>query len=218
MKKRKGCLTSIIVFLVVFAALCVIVGIGVSKSQKQSAQTLFGKELKLSKSEEEKMLKTFEDCGIGEIVSISDFQSGKDRTSYNLEDNETSAYKGVEGTIVVWVDNETKEIDSIYFNDHDIFENGSVIAPITNYYVNKKDRDDYRVSAQLAINQLLNYPDSAKYPSESGWKFSIKDGIVIAQSSVTAKNAFGMEDTNEFQIEFENKKIISIILDGQKYL
>lgn len=37
------------------------------------------------------------------------------------------------------------------------------------------------------LNKLLNYPDTAKFPSISGWAFNIEDEIIIVQSEVTAK-------------------------------
>ena len=97
-------------------------------------------------------------------------------------------------------DNASKTIESIHFHSQDIYLNGEVISPITTYYVNSEDRDKYRTTSQLAIKQLLNYPDTAKFPAISGWAFGIEDDIVIVQSTVTAKNAFDMESTSTFQI------------------
>ncbi len=106
---------------------------------------------------------------------------------YYLEDKETEAYKGIDYTIVVWVNNSDKTIESIYFHDQGIYLNGDMITPVTNYYVNSADRDKYRVNVQLAIKEILNYSDTAKFPAISEWAFEIENGTVIVQSTVTAR-------------------------------
>lgn len=68
------------------------------------------------------------------------------------------------------------------------------------------------------LNKLLNYPDTAKFPSISGWAFNIEDEIIIVQSEVTAKNAFNMESTSKFQVKFDSGNIVSLIMEGQEYI
>lgn len=131
-------------------------------------RSILAKTIELNSTQEASMLEIFNACGIGEIISASIFQSGDVRTSYYLEDKETDAYKDAEYTIVVWVNNASKTVESIHFHSQDIYLNGEVLAPITEYYVNSADRDNYRVASQLAVKQLLNYPDTAKFPAISG--------------------------------------------------
>ena len=218
-KKKRGCLIPVLIVLVIFMG----AGTFGIKQIKQNpdayqAKSMLAKELELTSDQESAMLEIFQSCGIGEITSANLFQSGEDRTSYHLFDEETAHYKGAENAIVVWVDNTSKEIQEIYFRDHDIYLNGEVVSPVTAYYVNSADRDNYRVSAQLAVKECLNYPDTAKFPAISGWKFGIEDGIIIVQSSVTAQNALGAEGKNDFQVKFQNGTIVSLILDGTEYI
>lgn len=215
-KKKRGCLIPVLIVLMIFLGAGVF-GIMQNPEAYQAKSTL-AKELELSSDQESAMLEILQSCGIGEITSASLFQSGEDRTSYHLFDEETAHYKGAENAIVVWVDNTSKEIQEIYFRDHDIYLNGEVVSSVTAYYVNSEDRDNYRVSAQLAVKECLNYPDTAKFPAISGWKFGIEDGIVIVQSSVTAQNALGAEGKNDFQVKFQNGTIVSLILDGAEYV
>lgn len=218
-KKGHGCLVTILIVFLLFGGS---LAFGISRMAKNpeqyAKQSPLAKTMNLNSSQEENILKIFESCGIGEITSVSEFQEGEGHTSYHLEDKETEAYKGAEYTIVVWIDNSNKTIESIYFHDQDIYLNGEVIAPVTNYYVNSTDRDKYRVTVQLAIKELLNYPDTAEFPAFSGWAFGIEDGTVIVQSTVTAKNAFDIESTSAFQVKFESGNITSLILDGKEYI
>ena len=221
-KKGHGCLVTVLIVLLLFGA-----GLSFGVSQmlenpeqysSQPKKSILAETMELDASQEADILKIFEACGIGEIVSASVFQPGENHTSYHLEDKETAAYKNLEYTIVVWIDNSSKVIESIYFHSQDIYLNGEILSPITAYYVNSADRDEYRVASQLAVKQLLNYPDTAKFPAISGWAFGIENDTIIVQSSVTAKNAFNMESTSTFQVKFVSGDITSLILDGTEYI
>lgn len=214
--KRRRWIFPLLILVVFCVAFNAAVNSGTSSSGSSTSKSILGKTMQLSTEQETAMIDIFTQCGIGEITSATEFQSGDDHTSYHLKDEETSAYKS--GTIVVWVSNASKTVESIYFHDQDIYLNGTVLAQVTDFYVNSADRDNFRVSSQLAVNQLLNYPDTAKYPAISGWAFALEDGIVIVQSSVEAKNAFGVEESLSFQVKFENENIVSLILDGKEYI
>ena len=214
-KKGHGCLVSLLIFLGLFIFLIYTV----ANADKAGGKSVLARELDLSPDQEAAMTELFQNCGIGEIVSASQFQAGDDHTSYHLEDEETDAYDGVDNTIVVWVTNETKSVEAIYFHDQNIYVDGEIIAPITNYYVNAADRDKYRTLTQELIKQVLNYPDTAKFRGISAWHFEIQeDGSVVARSTVEAKNALGMESTMEFQIVFADSTPISLIIDNQEYI
>lgn len=218
-KKRRGCLLPVLIVVLIFGG-ALIFGISqiFQNPDAYQAKSILAKELDLSAEQESTMKEIFAQCGIGEITSASKFQSGDGQTSYYLDDEETAPYKGANNTIIVWVDDETKTIESIYFHDQDIYVEGKVLGQVTDYYVNSEDRDNYRVSSQMAIKGVLNYPDTAKFPAISGWAFGVEDGIVVVQSSVTAQNAFGVESTVDFQVKFSSGNIVSVILDGTEYI
>lgn len=218
-KKGHGCLVTILIVLILIV-IGMFAGISeMTKNPKQNTkQSTLAKTMNLDSNQEAEMLKIFESCGIGEITSASVFQEGDEHTSYHLEDEETQAYKGTDYTIVVRIDNSNKTVESIYFHDQDIYLDGEVIAPITNYYVGSADRDKYRVSSQLAVKEILNYPDTAEFPAISGWIFGKKDETVIVQSTVIAKNALNVESISTFQVKFDSDNITSLILDGQEYI
>lgn len=218
-KKRRGCLAPVLIVVLVFI---VFLAFGIftmfQNPEDYQEKSVLASELDLTTEQENSMLEIFAQCGIGEITSASKFQSGDGHTSYHLDDAETAHYWGVNNTIVVWVDDESKIIESIHFHEQDIYVNGEVLGQITDYYVNSLDRERYRAYSQTAVNQILNYPDTAEYPAKSGWRFGIEEGVVIAQSSVIAKNAFGVESTHKFQVKYINKTITSLILDETEYI
>lgn len=213
MKKLKVILIALVVIsLAVF---------GAAMSQKNGSsgprlsKTTLGKEVELTAEQEADMIDVFSQCGIGEIVSASTVQKGEEKTSYHLKDSETQSYRD---PIVVWVINETKVVDAIYYGDYDIYVNGSVIAQITDYYIDSTERDEYRLMAQMAVNQVLSFPDTAKYPSIGKWKFGVEDETTIVQSTVTAKNALNAEIEMKFQVKFNGETVVSLILDGKEYV
>ena len=218
-KKRIGCLIPVVVVLVIIVG--AVVGIGMAISGDGTAKkSLLAETMGLTEQQERDMLAIFEACGIGELKDVTQFQAGDNHTSYHVNDDETEHYSGVDNTIVVWVLNGTKEIEAIYFHDYDIYVNGAVIAPVSDYYVSSAQRDAYRVDAQLLVKQFLNYPDTAKFGAASKWAFGVQDGYDIIQSSVTAQNAFGVETTTDFQIKVDRttNTAVSLIMDGTEYI
>jgi len=191
----------------------------VSQNQeKDEKKSLLAKKLELNADQEASMLEIFDRCGIGEIARVQTIQQGDESTSYWLDDSETVVYRNFDYRIVVYVNNNTKELESIYFHNNEIYIEGNVVSQITDYYVNSDDRNTYKATSQVMIKSLLNYPDTAEFPSISGWTFAVEDGIVIIQSSVTTTNAFNVKSTLNFQIKAKNDDIFSLILDGTEYI
>lgn len=223
MKRLKKVLLVIVIVFVFLTIVGLIAGIQDSKkntsvsedNQLVYSKTTLGKALELTEEQETAMVNIFTQCGIGEIVSASQFQAGDDHTSYWLYDSETKAYNDA---IVIWITNSTKTLESIYYGDYDIYTEGNVIAQITDYYVNSEDRDSYRVSSQMLVNKVLTNPETAQYPAASGWKYGLEDDIVIVQSSVTSENSLGIEATIDFQVKWQDGNPISLIIDGKEYI
>lgn len=219
-KKRRGCLLPFIVVFIIFAAIIGGIVVGVSSSEGTAQKSLLAKTMDLTEEQEEAMLAVFSACGIVELKEVAEFQSGEDHTSYHINDDETEHYSGVDNTIVVWITNSTKAVEAIYFADQDIYVNGSVVAQVSDYYVSSTQRDEYRVTAQLLVKQCLNYPDTAQFGAASKWSFGVQDGYDFIQSSVTAKNAFGIESTERFQLKVdrESGEPVSLIIGSTEYI
>lgn len=220
-KKRYGCLIPILIVLILLVVLTICVAVGVSSSVQTTPQSLLASQMELDETQEAAITEIFDACGICEIKDCTMVQAGETHTSYYVEDDETEHYTGAENTIVVWLDNETKTVESIYFDDHDIYVDGATVAQVSDYYVSSALRDTYRANAQTIIKQCLNYPDTAEFKSASYWHYGVSDdGYDIILSSVTAQNAFGVESTEEFQILIDRGtgNAVSVILGGTEYI
>ena len=167
------------------------------------------------------MLDIFERCGIGDIKDAKLFKEGDSRTSYYVNDEETARYSGADNTIVVWLLNDTKAVDAIYYDDYTIYEDGQVQQQMAECYVPKALQDEYRVSCQLLVKQYLAQPDTAKFESGgSKWAFAVEDDLDIIQSTVTGKNALGQDITEKFQVKMNRStgSPVSCIIGGTEYI
>lgn len=223
-QKKRGCLIPLLVILVILIAVVIGVGVGVSSSIEdgKTAQTksVLVETMGLTEEQEANVLAIFEQCGILEVKEVTKIQAGESRTSFWVDDVETASYKGGDSTVVVWLDNESKTVEEIYFGDNDIYVDGQVVAQVPDFYVSSVQRDEYRVSCQMLIKQCLKYPDTAKFESASGWAFGVRDGLDVIQSTVTAKNASGVESSEQFQIKIDRStgEAVSCILGGSEYI
>ena len=152
-KKRGGCLIPILVILVIIFIVVLIIAVAVSSSGggQTAKKSLLAETMGLTEQQEQDMLTVFEQCGITEIKAVTLMQSGQNRTSYYVDDDETEHYNGADNTIVVWVDNDSKAVEGIYFHDNEIFVDGAVVAQVPQFYVSAALRDQYRVDAQLLV-------------------------------------------------------------------
>jgi hypothetical protein len=131
-KKRRGCLVSVLIALFLFIGLTVVLAIVMPKTEKPPKQSVLAETMNLTADQEAVMQAVFYSCGIDTIKSAKVAQTREDRTSYHVRDVGTSAY--IE-PIVVYVNNENKTVDAIYYDDHDIYENGIVIGKVSDYYI-----------------------------------------------------------------------------------
>ena len=184
-KKRTGCLIPLLVMLLLLLAIGIGVGVGVSSSTGNGTaaqKSVLVETMDLTDEQEAAVLALFEQCGILEIKEVTQVQAGESRTSFWVDDVETASYKGGDNTIVVWLNNESKAVEEIYFHDNDIYVDGQVMAQVSDFYVSSTLRDEYRVTCQMIIKQCLSYPDTAEFQSASGWSYGVRDGLDVIQS------------------------------------
>jgi len=208
-KKKKGCLIAFLVVAAVFVGFVVLV-IALnpsSPSGTNSKRSDLAILLDASDEQEAAILKVFEDCGI-KMTSIKLFQSGENKSSYYVSTADAA-------NIVVWLNNENKQIEEIYFNDFDIYTENEVKANLYDYVMTKEEKDSYRLSARNAVTSILTAPDTAKF-SESDWRYGKIDGEYMIQGKVSAKNAFGVQFSSPFQVKWKDLSIISLIIDGEE--
>lgn len=220
-KKRRGCLIPLVIFAVVIIAIGAGIAAGIGGVSKQEPKSLLAETMDLTEQQEQDLLEVFTACGILEVKEVTQFQEGESQTAYHVRDVETDSYRGMDGTIVVWLDNSTKAVNAIYFDDRDIYVDGAAVAQVSSFYVSSAQRDEYRVSVQLLVKECLNYPDTAQFGSASKWAFGVnEDGYDVIQSSVTAKNAMGVESTENFQVLIDRStgSPVSLNIGGTEYI
>lgn len=188
---------------------------GAPQQKTQKSSSKLGKAMQLTPEQESGILTVFESCGIGEIKTANQVQEGEEETSYHLKDVETSHYNT---PIVVWVRNSDKTIESIYYGDHTIYENGTPISLVSLYYVSSDMRTAAKLAAESLVKQCLNVPNSAKFKSD--WTFAVQDGFVYTQATVVSKNLYGVDLEAKFQVKFDQITAtpVSVIIDGKEYM
>ena len=220
--KKKGCLISaLIVGIIIFGTVVLIITLNSSKSPSQSdslnsTRSEFAVLLDITDEQESTITEIFENCGIGKITKSSLVQSGEYRTSYYINDAETAAYGF---PIVIWISNDNKTIDEIFYRDYDIYVDGEIVGLVTSYYVNQLRREQIMLATQILIKECLSFPLTAEFKALSGWAFDIQDGNISTQSSVISQNTFGVKYEADFQVTYDIfANPISLILDGEEYI
>lgn len=211
-KKTAVIIACLILSLVLFTACG-----GEKQSTSEQKTSLLAETMDLTAEQEAAMMEVFSACAIGEITSAKVVQSGAERTSYHLKDEETSHYLE---PIVVYINNATKAVETIYYADQDILIDGSPVSLVTLYYVSTQQRETIQLVVQNALTQVLKHPDSAKYKHLKDWQIGVIDGQIVAQSDVTSLNDFNVEETLKFQAIFDQltAELKSFIVDGTEYI
>lgn len=182
--------------------------------------SLLKKAMNITDEQEAEIIQIFNNCDIKEIVSVEQFRKIDTSTSYHIRDVETNRFKGMAGTIVVYIDNQTGKLRDIYFNDNDIYVDGSMVSKVSDWYISDDDFQKYRVLTQQYLAMMLQNPDSAEYPARSGWSSGVIDGLDCLSSTVTVENIYGGHQQLSFVAKFlrQNKSIKSLTIDGVEML
>jgi len=207
-------LVPIVVLIAAAAVSIVVFGFPVSLPFLSStSDTMLGQAMELTSEQEEAVLAVLSECGFQEISEVRTVKAGSKRTSYAVSDVETERFLDAEDAIVVQLLNETKTVESITFQDHDIYANGQVVAPITDYYLGRARRDEYLVATLAAVKARLDFPETAVFPSRSSWSYTMDGENVTVQSTVTAKDGSGKETVYPFQAQFTGDELVSLTFD-----
>lgn len=177
---------------------------------KAPSKTLLGETMELTVEQEEAMLEVLESCGFSQISDVRKIAGGAKSTSYAVNDASTERYVDGDDAIVVQVENETKAVDSITYQDQNLYLGGTVIAKITDYYLGSEERDVYLAAALTAVKARLDLPETAVFPSKSKWTYNMDGDTVTVSSFVTTHDASGTETTQNFLITFEGGEFVSL--------
>lgn len=140
-------------------------------------------------------------------IEKKDPWAGGDRYSLNYEGNQVLIYM-----------NGDNSVNSINVGDIKVYEAGYEPLHIEDYLTNTEMDVQITIMAKDLIKMTLNYPDTAKFPWLD-WGYERADNIYAVSSHVEAKNAFGVQSTIPFYIEFElnetSTKPVYVVLDGK---
>ena len=218
-KKLKRALLVIVAVLILF----LIIGL-VSAPKLDPEIKLIMNATGADKDQAARINQVFDACGFDEIKVIEKIQSGPNMTSYHVRDESTQQYNGMVNNATVWIMNDSKDVNAVYFNtpseDYDIYVEGAYSASVKDYYVPEECISAYRADIQLALETVLSYPDSLKLPSRSDWVSYVTDGYDVLEAKFTAKNAFGVDTTMTLTAKFirDSETMTSLVVDGIEYV
>jgi len=168
----------------------------------------------------EKIEKVLFDLGINSIEIV--FMSGDPQNGLNA----VNCYPNGSDDDVHRFNFTTEDGDLLYvgFLDEDLYdsENGGIIKRYDEVHI-PEDEVSYEaelslmMAAEDVITKYLNYPATADFHTMS-WRFARSDDKYSASGTVSAQNAFGVEDEMPFSVYFElvngKLKIEKVSLDG----
>ena len=175
-------------------------------------ETLVGETMELTKEQEKEVLAGLEECGFAEIKEVDLIKFGAKSSTYAVQDIWTAQFMEKEDAAVVEIANGEegeKTLDTVTFQGREIYADGKVSAPITDYYLTLAQRDDYLSDTLAAVKKELDVPETAVFPSRSGWTFE------TVTSTVTAKDNSGQAVTRGFLALFEEGELVSLTFDGE---
>ena len=180
-------------------------------SEPKYADTVLGQGMELTAKQEEAMTAIFDQCGFKKITQVSKLISDASTTSYAIQDSDTGRFMTSSDPITVRVEDETKTLKSIVFQNNAIYANEEVVSQITDYYLDMAERDVYMQTVLDEVKARLDLPELAVFPSRSHWEYSEEEGdVVVVKSFVTTKDGTGAETDRPFQAKFEKGSFLSV--------
>ena len=139
---------------------------------KHISDTVLGSGMELTEEQEEAMLPALAECGFTTISEVRKLSSNDAIATYAIQDTETIRY--LDGEVVAVVDNVSKKLKSMTYKDYDIYLNGHLITPVTEFYLNAAQRDVYLSASLDAVRARLEIPETAVFPAKSKWVYTLE--------------------------------------------
>ena len=181
---------------------------------KALSETELGQTMEVTSKQEEAILAVFEQCGIYPVREVKRLVSDDESATYAINDAETVHFPDTKDAIIVELNNKDKTVQSIDFQKHAVYRNGTVVAQATDFYLSSAQRDHYLSMCLTAVNARLPLPETASYPAKSGWNYTSDGDKVTVESTVTTKDANGTPVTQAFTVEFEEGEFVSVSIEA----
>lgn len=219
-KKRSikiGCIIPIIIFII----LCVAVSVGISDMEKHpekyDTSRITNKYIDVTVEEGKKIDAILNDCGINKVKNIEKNESlnnayGEGSTGYYI--------KYDDNTNIIMYLNADNTVYAIYYSDHELYANNSIVATLQDYILSTDDAAKWMSRCETKVEEILVSPSTAKFPNMTEWRFGKEKNILTVQGYVDSQNKLGAEIRSNFQfiIDVDTETITSFIFDGQEII
>ena len=232
-KRKKGCLIAVIIvvaLLCLFIILAVAAVNSVSSSMAEGATasevsegvppevSLLAQGLDVSEQDAQRIYETLVLCDVGEILeAVRD--NGLDNTAYEGQKGYRLNTKK-SNNLILYLSAEN-EVDTLNWADNTLFEEGTVIAKLSDYIITSDEQIEMLVVCKELVKSVLKSPTTAKFPSlHDGWAMSKTPEEIIIQGYVDSQNSFGAMIRSSFQFILSPDKTVirSFIFDGQELM
>ncbi len=105
-------------------------------------------------------------------------------------------------------------IYNVYYIDNELYKDGQVIRKITDFFLTDDEKYDYIDNSKEVVKSQLTYPDTAKFPwlYDEYYVICTDRSDITVKGSVTASNAFNVPTTYTFEVKYNDKTAVDIIL------
>ena len=181
------------------------------------SETPLGQGMELTAKQEEAVVAVLDQCGFKAVTQVSELTADSTTTSYAVEDVNTERFMMGEDPVVVRLENETKTVQSIAYQENTLYANEEVVSQLTDYYMDMAERDIYMEAAIREVKSQLPLPEVAVFPSRSHWTFTEKEeNVLIVESTVTTKDGSGEEKVRPFRARFEDGSLVSVTFQEEE--
>ncbi|MDR0917771.1 MAG: hypothetical protein LBM93_00750 [Oscillospiraceae bacterium] len=130
---------------------------------------------------------------------------------------ERFSFKYENHSFITYINND-KSVNSINLDTVKIYEQGYEPYKVNDYLVDVDFMETLIPYAEDKVKPILNYPSTADF-ALLDWSYGREGNLYQLQSSVTAENGFGVEDTISFAVILEvdsdgNKKCVYLEMNG----
>lgn len=210
----RGCLTVIIVFFIICAAIGIIMSLTMDKVTNTGIKKYIDN---ISDEAAQKIDSTLADCGI-EKLTFAEHDEGLDNAHMEGETGYRLTYDDIKN-IILYLDAD-KNVYLIRYNDYDLYNDNKKIATLQDYTVSLDELNKYQNLCQEKVKEILKSPSTAKFPNYTEWGWKQEMNIFTVQGYVDAQNSFGAETRSTFQfvIDMNTDTIQSFIFDGEELI
>ena len=212
----RGCLTVIIIFFMLIAALGIIMSLTMDKVINN--KTGISKYIdSISDESAQHIDSILSECGIENLNEVEhdellDEAHVQGETGYRLT-------SGNIDNIILYLDSDN-DVYSVRYADYDLYSNGEKLATLQDYTVSLDELSKYQSLCKEKVKEVLKSPNTAKFPNYTKWGFRKEKNVLTVQGYVDAENGLGSEIRSQFQfiIDMDNNTIQSFIFDDEELI